>query len=642
MQNQDHCEMLPVGTTLQMGKYRVESYLASGGFGNTYVVMNTMFEKRMAMKEFFMSGVSERNDHNTVSVSNATNQASFDGQRKKFKKEAQRLNNLHNDHIVQVYDLFDENGTTYYVMDFINGESLSKHLKRTGKPMTEHEVLNVLNQVLNALETVHAQGLWHLDLKPSNIMVDNAGTAKLIDFGASKQMNAGDGYTTTTTAMCYTPGYAPLEQIDQKMELIGPWTDLYALGATLYNMLTCKQPPMGSELHEDNAFAYPEGVSERTRQLIRWMMNPVRSRRPQSVAEVRAFLTDESGPQQGKSPLNGTARQAKGNSADNEKTVLNVKNSSKTPKGKKSHKQQGFEKEIKKMTTPLYRKRKLIAGIAAAALIVIPLVLWMALAKGEKNVNNEPGTQHTEDVPDINLTPEWSPENKTYTVNGVSFTMIPVEGGTFTMRDENVMDSVMIPEDDIVKCEISVSSYYIGETEVTQALWEAVMGSNPSKFKGARRPVDNVSYDDCQAFIRKLNAETGQHFHLPTEAQWHFAAMGGKKTHNYQYAGNNGDNLHDVAWFDMNSGYSTHNVASLQSNELGIYDMTGNLNEWCYDWYGELNRSPQTNPIGPTSGSSRVIRGGSWNDDMWVSIVPIRNFSSAGSRSDNLGFRLAL
>ncbi|MBQ3960584.1 MAG: serine/threonine protein kinase, partial [Muribaculaceae bacterium] len=237
-----------MGTMLQMGKYRIERCLASGGFGNTYVVMNIMFEKRMAMKEFFMRGVSERDENSTVSVSNATNQASFDGQRKKFKKEAQRLNNLHNTHIVQVHDLFDENGTTYYVMDYIDGESLSQRLKRTGKPLSEAETLKVLDQVLDALEAVHSQGIWHLDLKPGNVMMDADGTAKLIDFGASKQMNASDGYTTTTTAMCYTPGYAPLEQIDQKMELIGPWTDLYALGGTLYSLLTCKQPPTVSEL----------------------------------------------------------------------------------------------------------------------------------------------------------------------------------------------------------------------------------------------------------------------------------------------------------------------------------------------------------------------------------------------------------
>ncbi len=286
-------ELLPVGATLQMGKYSIEHHLASGGFGNTYVVINTKFDERMAMKEFFMRGVSERNDHNTVSVSNSANRLSFKGQREKFNKEARRLRKLHNEHIVQVHDLFDENETSYYVMDYVDGESLSQRLKRTGKPLSEAEALDVFNQVLDALDSVHSEGIWHLDLKPSNIMVDANGVVKVIDFGASKQMSAGDGYTTTTTAMCYTPGYAPPEQIDQKMELIGPWTDLYALGGTLYTLLSCKQPPTVSELQDDDAFQYPAGVSERTRQLVQWMMTLRRAGRPQSVQQVKDFLASK-------------------------------------------------------------------------------------------------------------------------------------------------------------------------------------------------------------------------------------------------------------------------------------------------------------------------------------------------------------
>lgn len=288
--------MLPEGATLQSGKYRVERQIASGGFGNTYEVMNVEFEERMALKEFFIKGLSEReSDTTTVSVSNTLNKSQFETQKDKFKKEARRLRKLHHPHIVQVHDLFEENGTAYYAMDFVDGESLSNRLKRTKQPLSEAEALEVFNQVLDALENVHAQGIWHLDLKPGNIMVDHEGCTKVIDFGASKQLNAADGsYTTTTTAMCYTPGYAPTEQIDQKMELIGAWTDLYALGGTLYNLLTMKQPPTVSEMQEDNAFQFPDAVSAKTRQLIQWMMTPRRQSRPQSVADVRAFLASTS------------------------------------------------------------------------------------------------------------------------------------------------------------------------------------------------------------------------------------------------------------------------------------------------------------------------------------------------------------
>jgi len=219
--------MLPIGTLLQDGKYRVERYLSSGGFGNTYVVVNTAFDERMAMKEFFMKGVSQRDGNTSVSVSNTENIVQFDSQREKFKKEARRLRKLNNANIVRVHDLFEENGTAYYVMDYVDGESLSARLKREGHPMPLHEVQQVFGQVLNALEDVHRQQIWHLDLKPGNIMMDRQGQVKLIDFGASKQMDAKGDYASTSSTLCYTQGFAPSEQVEGDVKRIGPWTDFY-------------------------------------------------------------------------------------------------------------------------------------------------------------------------------------------------------------------------------------------------------------------------------------------------------------------------------------------------------------------------------------------------------------------------------
>ena len=283
--------MLPVGAELQTGKYRVECHLSSGGFGNTYVVRNLMFDELFAMKEFFMKGINERDKETStyISVSNPTNSEQFGQQLEKFKKEAVRLRNLHNKHLVQVHDLFEENGTAYYVMDYIEGESLSARLKRTGQPLPEREALRILSEVLEGLEEVHKNQIWHLDLKPGNIMLDKDDNAVLIDFGASKQLTS-NGYATSTVSMCYTPGYAPPEQVDQNIERIGPWTDLYALGATLYNIVTRNNPPAISDLSEPNAFQYPPTVSGNTRKLIEWMMNPSRQRRPQSIAVVRSYL----------------------------------------------------------------------------------------------------------------------------------------------------------------------------------------------------------------------------------------------------------------------------------------------------------------------------------------------------------------
>ena len=224
--------------------------------------------------------------------------------------------------------------------------------------------------------------------------------------------------------------------------------------------------------------------------------------------------------------------------------------------------------------------------------------------------------------------------NRTFTVNGVSFTMVGVQGGTFQMgsndgeNDEKPVHSV------------TLSSYYIGQTEVTQALWKAVMGSNPSNFKGDNLPVEQVSWNDCQTFIRYLNQLTGQRFRLPTEAEWEFAAKGGRHSRGFTYSGNT--NIDYVAWYTDNSGSKTHPVAQKQVNELGIYDMSGNVREWCQDWYGSYSSSAQTNPTGPTSGSDRVHRGGSWLNSARYCRTAIRNDNNPDNGFIYLGLRLVL
>jgi formylglycine-generating enzyme required for sulfatase activity len=227
---------------------------------------------------------------------------------------------------------------------------------------------------------------------------------------------------------------------------------------------------------------------------------------------------------------------------------------------------------------------------------------------------------------------------QTFTVKGVTFTMIPVKGGTFSMGATAEQSN---PENDEKPVhQVTLSNYYIGETEVTQALWTAVMGENPSKFKGDNRPVEQVSWKDCQTFISKLNALTGKNFRLPTEAEWEYAARGGSKSRGYQYSGSN--NLSSVAWYDDNSGSQTHDVKAKSPNELGIYDMSGNVWEWCQDWYGSYSSTSVTNPTGDWSGSLRVIRGGSWYNYARGCRSADRRNSAPGWRDNILGLRLVL
>ena len=227
---------------------------------------------------------------------------------------------------------------------------------------------------------------------------------------------------------------------------------------------------------------------------------------------------------------------------------------------------------------------------------------------------------------------------KVYTVNGVSFKMVPVEGGTFTMG-ATVEQGSDADDYEKPKHQVTLSSYAIGETEVTQELWRAVMGSDPSYFSGNQLPVEVVSWNDCQTFITKLNQLTGANFRLPTEAEWEFAARGGNKSLGYKYAG--GNSIDDVVWYSFNSSSQTHAVAQKQPNELGLYDMSGNVYERCQDWYGSYSSAAQTNPTGPASGSLRVIRGGSWNNTSGDCRVSARLRGTPTNALSHVGLRLA-
>lgn len=279
------------------------------------------------------------------------------------------------------------------------------------------------------------------------------------------------------------------------------------------------------------------------------------------------------------------------------------------------------------------------------ALLVFPLCLCAQPAR------IKPPTKPT-------LTVKASYKDGILNVNGVQYKMVFVEGGTFQMGATSEQSSDVYDDEKPVHS-VTLSSYYIGQTEVTQALWQAVMRSNPSNFKGNNLPVEKVSWSDCQTFIRKINQLTGQKFRLPTEAEWEYAARGGKNSKGYKYSGSN--TLDDVAWYWENSGDSrlsgnwdsdrikanhckTHPVATKQANELGIYDMSGNVYEWCQDWYGEnyYKKSASNNPKGPTSGSDRVERGGCWEGSDRYSSVSHRGRWAPSSRFNYLGLRLAL
>ena len=223
--------------------------------------------------------------------------------------------------------------------------------------------------------------------------------------------------------------------------------------------------------------------------------------------------------------------------------------------------------------------------------------------------------------------------------NGINIEMVKVEAGTFMMGATSEMQDPWDSEKPVHQVTLT-NDYYMGKYEVTQALWKTVMGSNPSYYKGDDLPVELVSWDDCQEFIGKLNSMTGRKFRLPTEAEWEYAARGGKKSRGYQYSGSS--NISDVAWCSESRRKKTSPVGTKQANELGIYDMSGNVMEWCQDWYGSYVSSPQTNPTGAVSGSDRVRRGGSWYNSVRGCRSSYRDYGNPDFSFFTIGLRLVL
>lgn len=601
-------DVLPVGSVLRSGKreYRVEAVLGKGGFGITYKVSameqvgQIPVRVEFAMKEFFMDGCL-RDASGKVSTADTKGEAA-DGL-KDFISEARRLNSLCGQcrNIVPVDEVFEANGTACYVMEFLDGGSLADYVKKQGA-LSVGAAKKILKPVADAVAFLHSNRITHLDIKPGNIMFRSNGEPVLIDFGLAKHYDRRGNATTTVRTLAYSAGFSPAEQY-VGLKQFSPQSDVYALAATFANMLTGKTPPEAIDLEfslNDWSVCLPEEV----RPAVVHAMAYSRKDRTLSVCDfVKELYGNE--PSVVEKPVSQLAAEP---TVESKTEVIG--------EGKKSTKKWWI----------------IAACVLEAVAAVVGIVCDKFLSVGEDM--EQKTEQKTESAPQL-VAVEGS---QTFTVNGVKFTMVPVEGGTFTMGATSEQGSD-VSDDEKPAHQVALSDYYIGQTEVTQALWEAVMGSNPSDFKGDNLPVESVSWDDCQVFIQNLNQLTGKQFRLPTEAEWEYAARGGRKSRGYKYAGGNDIGL--VAWYCDNSGNKTHPVATKQANELGVYDMSGNVEEWCSDWYGDYQSSSQSDPQGPSSDSIRVRRGGSFYDNAGYCRVSRRSGDTPGYRIIDLGLRLS-
>ena len=578
---------LQQGSLLQGGRYKILSTIGQGGFGITYLALQSGLERKVAIKEFFMKDLCNRDEATShVSVGSTGSINLVDRFRAKFLKEARNIAQLNHPNIVGIIDVFEENGTAYYVMEYAEGGSLADKLKVQGS-IPEAEAVHYIQQIADALKYIHQQKMNHLDIKPANIMLLKTGSVILIDFGLSKQYDVTTGNQTSTTPVGISEGYAPMEQYRPGgVGEFSPETDVYSLGATLFKLLTGITPPTALDVYEEGVPTKELENRKISQQTIEIICKAMEGRKKDRMKDVNVFI--------------------EGLSISDKQT---------------SHFQTQSQTDVKEDE--------------------VTVVLAESQEKRDNVIiENIPQPQSSEKQEGCHA----EAEVRTFNVNGVSFDMILVKGGTFSMGNEEkgfLSGLFSILEDDRPLHNVVLTrDYYMGKSQVTQSLWKAVMGSNPSYFKGDDRPVERVSWNDCQEFISKLNEITGMKFRLPTEAEWEFAARGGNKSKHYKYSGS--DNLDDVAWYDDNKNGGTHDVMTKLPNELGLFDMSGNVYEWCYDWFAYYDAKSQANPTGAASGSKRVNRGGCWFSFAQSCRLSSRDYLLPIGRHNNIGLRLAL
>ena len=606
-----------------------------------------MMDTRVAIKEFFPKMFCNRDENTShITVATQSNKELVDKLRKKFIEEAKAIFKMNHPNIVKVHDIFEENDTAYYVMDYIDGKSLGDIVKQRG-PLPEAEAVGYIRQVADALKYVHSLNRLHLDIKPGNVMVDATGHAMLIDFGASKHYDMESGENTSTLMGVNTKGYAPVEQSTQSFTKFSPATDIYALGATLYKMLTGITPPDANLLmaKEETLAPLPSCISKSTHNAVLKAMTLIRADRPQTI-DVFLGLLDS------KAVYNSDDEATMCEEAEKVRQAEEKRRLAEEQKLKEDEARRAAEEEARRKAEEEQKRKaeeqkrntaKKSSSKNAWLWIVIGVIAVVGIIIGVNSNGNSSDSGNSKQsggaIQSGDNTLSQQIFSKTYTANGVSFDMMMVKAGTFTMGAKSEMKDLE-PDEKPTHQVTLTNDYYIGKTEVTQALWMAVMGNNPSYFIGDNLPVESVSWNDCQKFISKLNSLTGQNFRLPTEAEWEFAARGGNNSNHYQYSGSN--ELDDVAWYDGNSGDKTHAVATKQPNELGLYDMSGNVWEWCSDWDGDYSSSSLTNPTGPNWGSRRVRRGGSKHCDAWYCRSSHRNCFTPDHSYLDLGLRLVL
>ncbi|MBW7872830.1 MAG: SUMF1/EgtB/PvdO family nonheme iron enzyme [Ignavibacteria bacterium] len=595
---------------------------------------------------------------------------------KLFLNEAKLLRSLHHPNIVNVTDIFEAEGNYYIVMEFVEGRTLSEIIQREVGPIRRDRAIKLFRQMLEGMAYIHQQNppIIHRDLKPLNILVTKDDTVKITDFGIAKVLDIG---SAASTVMKGTPTYmSPEALIDPGSVDIR--TDVYSLGMTFYEML-CAKTPFSGEKTTTPAAVYSEiikngiplptkfypGISD---ELTAYVMNAIHPDREKRFSDALEMLEELK-----RIEASGGAEER---TSKNEFAGDNIKTEEESKITNIDINSENISKSENNKPSKFFRNSIIVLSVIT--LIILLVQLGKDGKKAEVPVEEPESTGVALDT----VLKQDAP---------VLPGMVFVQGGTFTMGCTSEQgDDCWYNEKPTHQ--VIVNNFYIGKYEVTVGMFSEFIEATGYKtdadkdggsliwtgselketagvnwrcdVNGKRRPesennhpVIHVSWNDAVSFCNWLSDREGLQraysgsgdnitcnfssngYRLPTEAEWEYAARGGKQTKNYKYSGS--DNTGAVAWYDGNSGDKTHAVGLKQPNEIGIYDMSGNVYEWCWDWKGDYTSPRQTNPKGPSSGTSRVLRGGSWGYSARNCRVAVRYYIMPGNRDSSSGFRLA-
>lgn len=612
--------VLTAGTRVR--DYEIIRLLGEGGMGEVYLAKDSVLDRMVALKR----------------IKNTETQDAQFSQR--FLNEARIQARLSNPHIVALYACFEESGTYYIAMEYAAGITLDQLIKHIG-PIPEDRALRIFRQIATALDHAHSQGVIHRDVKPSNIIVDveHGDKVKVSDFGIARMML--EGHITRTGTQMGSPYYMSPEQVLAEKD-VDHRSDIFSAGIVLYEMLTGKLPYFLDtdslyKIHDQilraplpDPRAYYEYISERSIALVNRLTAKDRNSRPQTLAMALTEPGMAEGssshqyippgsktpvkpiPRLDKAPQSAMISQGQQNQsgAGSPRPALHMDNQPDQPPSQ----------------PPRSNRRWLLPVSIALFLALAAFVVYTKfIAPGPENPDGLKG-----DV-------SW---------------MVRVEGGTYMMGSEYG------DKDEKPVHQVTITPFYISPYELTQKEWVQYMPTNPSTFRGDNHPVEGISWYDAVRYCNLRSEAEGltpcysgsgdgivcdwsaDGYRLPTEAEWEYAARGGANILQRLFSGS--DAVDEVAWYKENSGGSTHPIGTKASNNLNLYDMSGNVYEWCWDrWIKAYDPNwTSVNPKGTEKGIYRIARGGAWDLDAYNARITFRSNYKPETTLNNKGLRL--